>query len=157
MSLDEKDILILEILQADGRASIADLGRRIGLSQPATYERVRKLEDAGVISGYAAQVSAKALGLRTMAIIRLRTAAENVKACIETFAQTPNVVEAHRVTGEDCFIIKALTTDPEALEAIIDRVARFGTVTTSVVLRSEPQQPIGKALLSTAKGGNSRV
>lgn len=145
--LDDKDLRILEALQANARAPLAALGRSIGLSQPAISERVQRLEEAGVIEGYGARINTRALGLRLMAIIRLRTSHQHIKNCLQRFREMPNVVEIHRVTGEDCFILKVLVPAPEDLEGIVDRIAGFGTVTTSIVLRSEPARPVGRELM----------
>ena len=145
--VDAKDLAILEALQEDGRISLASLGRRIGLSQPAMSERVKRLEERGIITGYGARVSPEALGLRMTAIIRLRTAHEHIRACLAQFAELPYVVEVHRVTGEDCFILKVLVPAPEDLATIVDAIGRFGMVTTAVVLRSEPAKPISRSLM----------
>lgn len=146
-TLDERDLQILEALQANARAPLSELGREIGLSQPAVSERVKRLEDAGIIEGYGARVNPRAVGLRMMAIIRLRTTHEHIKACLKKFADIPNIIEVHRVTGEDCFILKVLVPLPEDLATIVDRIAGFGAVTTSVVLRSETPRPVGRSLI----------
>ncbi|MCS3360003.1 Lrp/AsnC family transcriptional regulator [Xanthomonas translucens pv. translucens] len=147
---DARDHAILETLQCDGRIALAELGRRIGLSQPAMSERVRRLEEQGVITGYAARVDPRAVGLATAAIVRLRTTHAQIGACLAQFAQMPQVLEVHRVTGEDCFVLRVLVPAPAQLEPIIDALALFGAVTTSVVLRSEAPRPIGRALLALA-------
>jgi len=147
---DGKDLEILEALQRNARVSLSELGRQIGLSQPAISERVKRLEEAGIIEGYSARVNPRALGLTLTAIIRLRTTHEHIKSCMRKFAEIPHIVEVHRVTGEDCFVLKVLVPAPENLETIVDRIAGFGAVTTSLVLRSEPTRPIGRALI--AKG-----
>jgi len=149
--LDAKDFAILEALQEDGRLPLAELGRRIGLSQPAMSERVRRLEERGVIAGYGARIDLKALGLGMMAIIRLKTAHEHIRACLDRFAALPHVIEVHRVTGDDCFVLKAIVPAPEDLAVIVDAIGRYGAVTTSVVLRSEPAKPIGRALMAAAR------
>ena len=145
--LDGKDLKILEALQVNARAPLAELGRLIGLSQPAISERVKRLEDAGVIEGYGARINPRALGLGLMAIVRLRTAHEHIKACLKRFSEIPHIIEVHRVTGEDCFILKVLVPTPEDLETIVDRIAGFGAVTTSLVLRSEQPRAIGHELI----------
>ncbi|MBO9708579.1 MAG: Lrp/AsnC family transcriptional regulator [Caulobacter sp.] len=145
--LDAKDIAILEALQADGRVPLSELGRRIGLSQPAMSERVKRLEERGVITGYGARIDPRALGLALDAIIRLKTSHEHIRACLETFERLPYVVEVHRVTGDDCFVLKAVVPAAADLAVIVDAIGRFGPVTTSVVLSSEPPKPIGRALL----------
>lgn len=145
--LDPVDIAILEALQDNGRIGMSELGRRIGLSQPATSERVKRLEERGIITGYGARIDAAALGLGMMAVIRLRTTHEHIRASLALFAEMPQVIEVLRLTGEDCFILKVLVPTPAELEAIVDTIARFGAVTTSLVLRSEPIKPVGRALL----------
>jgi Lrp/AsnC family leucine-responsive transcriptional regulator len=148
--LDEKDLLILEALQADARTPLSELGRSIGLSQPAMSERVKRLEESGVIDGYGARLNMKALGLGMAAIIRLRTIHENIRPCLQRFSEIPNIVEVHRVTGDDCFVLKVLVPAPEELETLVDRIAGFGAVTTSVVLRSEAPRPLDRALIRAA-------
>ncbi|MBP1882360.1 Lrp/AsnC family transcriptional regulator [Sinorhizobium mexicanum] len=146
-TLDPTDIAILETLQEDARIAISELGRRVGLSQPATSERVRRLEERGLILGYGARIDAAALGLGMMAVIRLRTTHENIRPCLKQFAEMPHIVEVLRLTGEDCFLLKVLVPSPGELETIVDSIARFGAVTTSLVLRAEQPKPIGRALL----------
>ena len=149
--LDSKDLEIIEALQTNARAPLAELGRAIGLSQPAMSERVKRLEEIGVIEGYCARINPRAVGLGMMAIIRLRTTHEHIKTCLAKFGQIPHIVEVHRVTGEDCFILKVLVPTPEELETIVDRIAGFGAVTTSVVLRSEAPRLIGKELIKASE------
>jgi Lrp/AsnC family leucine-responsive transcriptional regulator len=147
-SIDSKDLDIIEALQANARIPFSELGRTIGLSQPAISERVKRLEEAGVIEGYTARINPRALGLGLTAIIRLRTTHEHIKTCLKKFGELPHVVEVNRVTGEDCFVLKVLVPAPEDLETIVDRIASFGAVTTSLVLRSEPARSIGRALIN---------
>jgi Lrp/AsnC family leucine-responsive transcriptional regulator len=146
-ALDPTDIAILEALQENGRLGISELGRRVGLSQPATSERVKRLEERGIITGYGARIDPAALGFGMMAVIRLRTTHEHIRASLKLFAEMPQVIEVLRLTGDDCFILKVLVPAPAELETIVDTIARFGAVTTSLVLRSEPVKPIGRALL----------
>jgi Lrp/AsnC family leucine-responsive transcriptional regulator len=150
-SLDPTDMLIIEILQADGRISVSELGRQVGLSQPAASERLKRLEERGIIEGYGARINAAALGLGMMAVIRLRTTHEHIRTCLKQFSEMPEVIEVLRLTGEDCFILKVLVPTPSALETIVDSIARYGAVTTSLVLRSEPAKPIGRDVLRAAK------
>ncbi|WP_342234522.1 Lrp/AsnC family transcriptional regulator [Inquilinus sp. OTU3971] len=145
--LDPTDIAILETLQEDGRIAISELGRRIGLSQPATSERVKRLEERGTITGYGARIDPASLGLGMMAIVRLRTTHEHIRACLKQFSEMPQVMEVLRLTGEDCFHLKILVPSPGQLETIVDSIARFGSVTTSLVLHSEPPKSIGRALI----------
>src|SRR6188474_1411439 len=94
--LDPTDLAIIEILQEEGRINITELGRRVGLSQPAVSERVKRLEERGIIAGYKAVVDLTALGLGTTAIIRLRTTHEHIAACLKQFAKMPEVIEVLR-------------------------------------------------------------
>jgi Lrp/AsnC family leucine-responsive transcriptional regulator len=149
--LDPTDMLIIEIMQADGRISVSELGRKVGLSQPAASERLKRLEERGIIEGYGARISAAALGLGMMAVIRLRTTHEHIRACLKQFSEMPEVIEVLRLTGEDCFVLKVLVPTPSALEVIVDSIARYGAVTTSLVLRSEPPKSIGRDLLRPAR------
>lgn len=156
MDLDAKDFAILDALQNDGRVPLSELGRRIGLSQPAMSERVKRLEDAGIITGYGARIDPQALGLGMMAVIRLKTTHEHIRGCLTCFGELPSVIEVHRVTGDDCFILKALVPTPADLVTIIDAIGRFGSVTTSVVLRSEPAKAIRRDLILAARRGTVR-
>ncbi|SDK76381.1 Lrp/AsnC family transcriptional regulator [Billgrantia gudaonensis] len=148
--LDRLDISILEALQENARMPLSEIGRRIGLSQPATSERVKRLEERGIVTGYGARIDPAALGLGMMAIIRIRTTHEHIHPALRAFAEMPHVIEVHRMTGEDCFLLKVQVPSPGQLETIVDSIARFGAVTTSLVLRSEPAKPLGKALLEGA-------
>ena len=113
----------------------------------ATSERVKRLEERGVIQGYGVRINAAALGLGMVAMIRLRTSHEHIKPCLAKFAEMPHVIEVHRMTGEDCFLLKVLVPTPGQLETIVDAIARYGAVTTSLVLRSEMPKTIGATLL----------
>ena len=142
MELDKKDRQILQALQADARQSLAALGKRIGLSQPAMSERVRKLEAAGVIEGYGARVNLRAIGVGLQAIIRIQTSHAGIAPYVQLFQQMPEVLEADRVTGEDCFIVRCAIAQPADLERVVDALAVHGAVTTSLVLSS----PVRKAV-----------
>ncbi len=146
-ALDPTDVAIIEVLQQDGRIAISELGRRVGLSQPATSERVKRMEERGIITGYTAKINPAALGLTMMAVIRLRTTHEHIQSSLKQFSEMPHVMEVLRLTGEDCFILKVFVPSPQELETIVDAVARHGAVTTSLVLRNEQPKPIGRALI----------
>jgi len=145
--LDPTDISIIEILQNDGRISVSALGRRVGLSQPATSERLKRLEERGIIAGYKAVIDPASVGFGMMAIVRLRTTHEHIKTCLKQFSEMPQVIEVLRLTGEDCFHLKVIVPTPAELEGIVDAVARYGSVTTAIVLRSEPVKRIGRELM----------
>ncbi|MBC8091125.1 MAG: Lrp/AsnC family transcriptional regulator [Pseudonocardia sp.] len=135
-SLDDVDWRVLEALQADGRASYADLGRIVALSPSAVTERVRRLEESGVITGYSAEVDPEKLGLAIMALVRLRYPHGNYKPFRDLLATTPEVGEAHHVTGEDCFVLTVRARSMRHLEEVTGRISGLGAVTTSVVYSS---------------------
>lgn len=134
--LDETDHRVLVELQEDARLTLAELGRRVGLSPPAVAERVRRLTDEGVIRGFHAEVDPRALGYALSAIVRVRPAPRQIAKVAELARDTPEVVECHRITGEDCFFVKAHVRDVEHLEEVIDRFTVFGQTTTSVMQTS---------------------
>jgi Lrp/AsnC family transcriptional regulator, leucine-responsive regulatory protein len=127
---------ILEELQEDGRLSLAELGRRVGLSPPAVAERVQRLERDGAITGYHAKVDPRAVGYALTTVIRIRPAPRQIPKVAELARDTPEIVECHRITGEDCFFMKANVRDVEHLEELIDRFVVFGQTTTSIVQSS---------------------
>ena len=135
-TLDKVDTAILIALQANGRLSIADLARSISMSHSAAAERVRRLEESGVISGYGARVEPEPLGFSIMAFLRLRYPSSNYDPLHRLLADTPEVVEAHHVTGDDCFIMKVVATSMGHLEQVSGRIGTLGSVTTSVVYSS---------------------
>jgi Lrp/AsnC family leucine-responsive transcriptional regulator len=142
-SLDDIDWRLLEALQADGRATYADLGRLVALSPSAVTERVRRLEEAGVITGYTAEVDPEKLGLTIMALVRLRYPHGNYTPFRDLLATTPEVVEAHHVTGEDCFVLTVRARSMRHLEEATGRISGLGAVTTSVVYSSPlPRRPV---------------
>jgi Lrp/AsnC family transcriptional regulator, leucine-responsive regulatory protein len=134
MQLDKKDRQILTALHTDARQSLAALGKRIGLSQPAISERVKKLEAAGVIEGYGARINLSAVGLPLQAVIRIQTTHEHIKRYQQLFASMPSVLHAVRVTGEDCFVVRCAFAQPSDLESIVDRLAAWGSVKTALVM-----------------------
>jgi Lrp/AsnC family leucine-responsive transcriptional regulator len=131
--LDETNRLLLRELQEDARLSMAELGRRVALSPPAVAERVLRLEQAGVIVGYRAEIDPRALGFAVTAIVRVRPAMGQLHKIPEIAESTPEVVECHRITGEDCFLLVVRLRELEDLEAVLDRFALHGQTTTSIV------------------------
>ena len=135
--LDGANRRLLAELQREGRLSLAELGRRVGLSSPSVADRLSRLESDGVITGYRAEVDPRALGLALTAVIRIRPAPRELPKVAALARETPEVVECHRITGEDCFLVKAHLRDVEHLEEVIDRFVAFGQTTTSI-LQSSP-------------------
>jgi Lrp/AsnC family transcriptional regulator, leucine-responsive regulatory protein len=140
ITLDDANRRLLEELQANARLSLAELGRRVGLSSPAVAERLQRLERQGVITGYHATVDPGALGYPLTAIIRVRPAIRQIPKVAELVRGLTEVVECHRITGEDCYLIKAFVRSVGHLEEVIDQLATFGQTTTSIV-QSSPVQP----------------
>ncbi len=144
-TIDEIDRRIVASLQAEGRLTMAELGRRVGLSAPAVTERLGRLERRGVIRGYHADVDPRSLGLSLGAVIRIRPAPGQLKNVADAAVATPEVVECTRITGEDCYIMRANVRDVEHLEEVIDRFAVLGQTTTSIV-QSSPVPQRGLAI-----------
>jgi Lrp/AsnC family leucine-responsive transcriptional regulator len=124
---------ILQELQSDGRLTIAELGRRVNLSAPAVAERVQRLERDGVITGYHAGVDPKKLGYPLAAIVRIAPASRQLDKIREVARETPEVVECHRITGEDCFFLKLHLRSMDDLEPLLDRFTPYGRTTTSLI------------------------
>jgi Lrp/AsnC family transcriptional regulator, leucine-responsive regulatory protein len=143
--LDGTNLQLIEALQADARLSLAELGRRVGLTAPAVGERLGRLEEAGVIRGYHADVDPRALGYDLSVILRIRPAARMIPKVAELAQRTPEVTECHRVTGEDCFIMRLTVRDVTHLEELIDRFVLYGQTTTSIV-QSSPVPGRGPAV-----------
>lgn len=140
---DKVDTAILTALQANGRQSIADLARQINMSHSAAAERVRRLEESGVISGYRAQVNPERLGFTILAYLRLRYPSSIYEPLHTLLSGLPEVVEAHHVTGDDCFIMKVVATSMKHLEQVSGKIGTLGRVTTSVVYSSPlPPRPL---------------
>src|SRR3954464_5334754 len=134
--LDDTDRRLLAELQEDARVSLAELGGRVGLSSPAVADRLKRLSDEGVVRGYHVDVDPRALGYTLSVIIRGRPAPRQIRAVADLARETPEVVECHRITGEDCFWVKAHVRSVEHLEDVIDRFGLFGATTTSVMQTS---------------------
>jgi Lrp/AsnC family leucine-responsive transcriptional regulator len=133
---DEIDRKILNEMQENARMSYAELGRRVGLTTPAVIERVRKLEDAGIITGYRAEIDTVRVGLPITAFIRMSITGVDYSHIIEVAQQSNEVLECHRGTGADSFIMKVAVGTVEHLQEIIDRLTPYGITTTTIVLSS---------------------
>lgn len=142
MELDKLDWRILEILQDNARITNTELGKQVGLSQPAITARIRQLEEQGVIESYTARINHRLVGRDISAFIRIRSSHAQIAQCLSAFEAIPEVVEAHRITGEDCFVVRIVVAHMAQLETTIDALARFGPVTTSIVLASYPPKKI---------------
>jgi Lrp/AsnC family transcriptional regulator, leucine-responsive regulatory protein len=143
LAADDLNVRLLEELQRDPRLPMAELGRRVGLSAPATTERVRRMEEAGVITGYRIELDPAALGLPVTVYVRVRPNAGQLARVAALAASIPEVVECHRITGEDCFILKAHVPAVGELDRILDQFLLYGVTTTSIVQSSPvPLRPL---------------
>jgi Lrp/AsnC family leucine-responsive transcriptional regulator len=133
-TLDAIDRKLVKLLLTDARTSFKSLAGEVGLTSPACAERVRRLRELGVIKGYTAEVDWNKLGLPIDALIRIGAPAEHGKGLLSAFRDTPNVIEVMRVTGVDSYVVHILAASSAELEAVIDKIGSYGTVTTSLVL-----------------------
>lgn len=135
-TLDGTDMRLLGALLANARVSIAELARLVRLSPPSVGERLRRLEEAGVITGYTIQVNAKALGLPLAAWLRIRPVPGELRRVVEIIKEMPEITQCDRVTGEDCFIARAEVASIEALERLIDKINPYAMTNTSIIQSS---------------------
>src|SRR5215467_96155 len=139
LSYEEIDAVnrrVLEELVQDPRLTMSELGRRVGMSSPAVTERVRRLEETGVIRGYRLDLNPVALGLPIAAYVRIRPNSGQLPKLAELTQRIPEVVECHRITGEDCFILKVYLPSIDQLDRILDTFLLYGTTTTSIIQSS---------------------
>jgi len=157
--LDRVNLAILKALQLDPRLPIAKLARQVRMSAPAVTERLQRLRDGGVITGYRVELDPRALGLPVAAYVRIRPAPGQLSKVAELAQRTAEVVECHRITGEDCFLLKLHVAEVDQIETILDRFLSFGQTISSIV-QSSPVPPRGSnaggshgGLLSGGSGG----
>jgi Lrp/AsnC family leucine-responsive transcriptional regulator len=131
--VDQTDLQLLQELQENARLSLAELGRRIGLSPPSVADRLKRLEDDGVITGYRTEIDPRALGYDLSAVLRVRPDGRQLPKIAQIARDTPEVVECQRVTGDDCYVMKLHVRDVHHLEEVLDRFTPFGSTTTSIV------------------------
>jgi Lrp/AsnC family leucine-responsive transcriptional regulator len=137
---DPVNLALLKELSTDPRVTTSELARRVGMSAPAVRERVQRLEESGVIAGYRTDLSPKALGYPITVIVRVRPMPGQLPKIVELARETPNVVECHRITGEDCFLMKVHLESLDSLDGVLDRFLVYGQTTTSIV-QSSPVPP----------------
>jgi Lrp/AsnC family leucine-responsive transcriptional regulator len=143
--LDATNLRLLAELQEDARLSLAELGRRVGLSSPAVADRLARLEEDGVIRGYHADIDPRAVGYALTVVIRIRPAPRELRKVADVARERPEIVRCDRVTGEDCYVMLAHIRDVEHLEEVIDRFAIYGQTTSSIV-QSSPVPARGVSL-----------
>ncbi len=142
ISLDAVDLKLLRLLQNRARLSFKELGQAVHLSSTSAAERVRRLEEAGVIAGYQARLDPQKLGRPITAYIRLRTAAELYPRVLAELEQREEVIECHHLTGDDSFLIKAALGSMKNLEALIACLGPFGETSTALVLSTPLERPL---------------
>jgi len=134
--IDATDAKLVNVLADNSRTSIADLARLVNLSAPAVAERMKRLEEAGVIEGYTLSINPKALGLPIAAWLRIRPLPGQLAKVADLLRGLPEVVECDRITGDDCFMARAQVTSIEALEKLIDQILPYATTNTSIIQSS---------------------
>lgn len=134
--LDAVNLRLLEELGSNPRLSMSELGRRVRMSAPAVTERVQRLEQAGIIRGYRLELDPAALGLPVAALVRVRPGPGQLAAVAEAARETPLVVECHRITGEDCFLMKVHVAALDRLADVLDRFLPYGQTTSSLIVSS---------------------
>jgi len=138
--LDPLNLKILRVLEGNARISIAELARKVGLSTPSVAERMRRLQESGVIEGYAVRLDPAALGLAVSAWLRIRPVPGQLSAVAEIIRGLPEIVQCDRVTGEDCFVALAHVASVADLERVIDRIIPHA-MTNTAIIQSSPVKP----------------
>ena len=137
--MDITDYKIIEILQEHGRISMKDLGKIVGLTSPAVSERVKRLEETGVIEGYKAVVNPDALGRVIKAFIHISLPSDKYEVFLDKARNDSRIVECHHITGDDCSLLKVIVKDMYELESVIDSIKTIGSTKTSVILSTPIQ------------------
>lgn len=141
--LDDVDKRILELLSNDGRMSVKDLAQHVGLSAPSTSERIKRLEERGVIRGFTVEIDTASIGFTLQAIIRVRPLPGKLHVVQQLIEAIPEISECDKVTGDDCFIARLHVRSIEELDTILDRIADKAETNTSIV----KLQPVKRRLL----------
>lgn len=134
--MDITDIRILKILQQEARISMKELGQRVNLTSPAVSERIRRLEESGIIEGYAAIVNPKKLKLHVEAIVHVSMKVSAHERFKKLAHEEREIIECHHVTGEDCMTVKVVCEDTHRLEEILDKIQAIGDTKTAIILSS---------------------
>ena len=155
--LDDVGWRIVVALQTDARLSFSALGRRVGLSPPAAAERVRRLEDAGIITGYRAELNVEKLGFAITAMVRITSPEHHFSRLKTLVREIPEVLEAHHVTGADTLVLRVTAMSVGHLERVIEQLGRYGTPTTSIILSSPvPRRTIANRPVAPDAGPDRR-
>ena len=152
---DDKNVALLRLLEKNPRAPISQLARRIGMSDPAVKERILRLEESGILAGYRLELNPKELGYHVTAFFRVRPIPGHLNKIGELAQTIPEITECHRVTGEDCFILKVFLKEISNLDRVLDKFLAHGQTTTSIV-QSSPVPPRSLPLPSDTDGPKVR-
>jgi len=150
--VDDLDLRLLDLLAADSRTSTAALARALGMSAPSVAERLKRLQEAGVIRRFTVDVDAVSLGYTLTAYVRIRPTAGQIGKVAQLLAELPEIVECDRITGDDCFLARAHVRSVDDLERLIDRIAPLGQTNTAVVQSS----PVARRLPAARASGSRR-
>ena len=151
--MDEMNRRLLGELQADSRMTMAELARRVGMSAPAVTERVQRLEQSGVLAGYRLELDPAALGWTVAAFVRVRPTGGQLSKIIELADAMPQVSECHRITGEDCLLLKVHAETMTDLENSLDRFLVYGQTVTSIIVSTPiPPRPLPLSVTDRAAG-----
>lgn len=132
-TIDQIDRAIITTLESNGRMTIRELAAQVGLSSPSVTDRILKLEDAGAILGYSVTIDPKVFGLGISAHVRMRAMPGEVKRLAAMLEETPEIIEADRITGEECFLVKVVVKDIDEFQTVVDRFLPFSSITTSII------------------------
>lgn len=135
-AIDAVDLQLLNALATDARISTAELSRVVGLSPPSVTERIRRMEDVGLIEGYAARINPRVLGFSLAAWLRIRPVPGQLQRVVSILENLPEIVQCDRVTGEDCFLARAHVRSVEELERLIDKIIPYAMTNTSIIQSS---------------------
>jgi Lrp/AsnC family transcriptional regulator, leucine-responsive regulatory protein len=152
--LDKTGWRILEELQQNARLTFNELSRRVNLSAPAAAERIRRMEAAGIITGYRAQVNPQKVGLPLTAFVRIEVPGANHKRVEDLVVELPEVLECHRATGTDCYVMKVVLASMGHLQTLLDKLVLWGSPVTSIVISSPvPERGIQRVVGPWEGGG----
>lgn len=146
--IDQTDLLLLEELQQNARTPYSELARRVGLSTPSVIDRIRRMEETGVLLGYRAQVNPAALGLGIRAFVKVTVAGDRIAAFATLARSIPEILECHRVTGNESFLAQVAVRDMDHLEQVLDSLMPYVSTNTSIVLNS----PVSHASIAPHTG-----
>lgn len=156
--LDDTGWRLLQALQENARLSYSELGQRVGLSSPAVAERIHRMEDAGIISGYHAEVNVAKIGFPITAIVRMGSApGERCTRSVSYVQEMPEVLECYRVTGSDALVMRVMAASVEHLESMIDQLSAHGQLTTSIVLSTPVPRRVITQMAVTQEGEEMRA